>query len=106
MPGKPYADYLIKAAGFEAEETAVLLNELIAKSMDLLQGHPINQKRKAAGKDMANSIWPWSPGYKPKMPTLKEMYGINRSAVISAVDLIQGIGVYAGMDVIKSYNFV
>jgi len=101
VPGKPYADYLIKAAGFEAEETAVLLNELIAKSMDLLQGHPINQKRKAAGKDMANSIWPWSPGYKPKMPTLKEMYGINRSAVISAVDLIQGIGVYAGMDVIK-----
>ena len=101
VPGKPYADYLIKAAGFEAEETAVLLNELIAKSMDLLKGHPINQKRKAAGKDMANSIWPWSPGYKPKMPTLKEMYGINRSAVISAVDLIQGIGVYAGMDVIK-----
>ena len=101
VPGKSYVDYLVKAAGFEAKETTVLLNELIAKSMDLLKGHPINQKRKAAGKDMANSIWPWSPGYKPKMPTLKEMYGINRSAVISAVDLIQGIGVYAGMDVIK-----
>ncbi len=101
VPGKPYVNYLVKAAGFEAEETAVLLNELIAKSMVLLKGHPINQKRKAAGKDVANSIWPWSPGYKPKMPTLKEMYGINRSAVISAVDLIQGIGVYAGMDVIN-----
>jgi len=50
---------------------------------------------------MANSIWPWSPGYKPSMKTLKEMFGIKSGAVISAVDLIQGIGVYAGLDVIK-----
>lgn len=63
--------------------------------------HPVNMKRKEAGKDMANSIWPWSPGYKPQMPTLKDLFGIEKSAVISAVDLIQGIGVYAGMDVIK-----
>jgi 2,3-bisphosphoglycerate-independent phosphoglycerate mutase len=50
---------------------------------------------------VANSIWPWSPGYKPQMPTLKEMFGTEKSAVISAVDLVQGIGVYAGMEVIK-----
>ena len=100
VPGKPWHDYLVKASAYEAEETAALLNDLILKSMELLPLHPVNQKRKSAGKDMANSIWPWSPGYKPKMPTLEEMYGIRRSAVISAVDLIQGIGVYAGMDVI------
>ncbi|WP_423127531.1 cofactor-independent phosphoglycerate mutase [Gaoshiqia sp. Z1-71] len=101
VPGKPYKNYLVRAKETEARKTAGVINELIARSMDLLPEHPVNQKRKAAGKDMANSIWPWSPGYKPQMPTLKEMYGIERSAVISAVDLIQGIGVYAGMDVIK-----
>jgi len=71
------------------------------KSQELLASHPINLARKAAGKDPANSIWPWSPGYKPQMPTLKELFGVQKSAVISAVDLIQGIGVYAGMEVIK-----
>ncbi len=101
VPGKPYRDYMIESLGSEASETADLLNELIRKSMILLANHPVNMKRKAAGKDMANSIWPWSPGYKPQMPTLKELFGIEKSAVISAVDLIQGIGVYAGMDVIQ-----
>ena len=101
VPGKPWREHLVKALSPEAQETAELLNDLILKSMNLLPDHPVNQKRKAAGKDMANSIWPWSPGYKPKMPTLKEMFGIKKAAVISAVDLIQGIGVYAGMDVIQ-----
>ncbi|WP_320167906.1 cofactor-independent phosphoglycerate mutase [Mangrovibacterium marinum] len=101
VPGKPWKDYLIAAKEAEAEETAALLNDLIHKSMDLLVAHPVNQTRQAAGKDMANSIWPWSPGYKPAMPTLKEMFGVEKSAVISAVDLIQGIGVYAGMKVIQ-----
>ncbi len=100
VPGKPFKGYLPKAKEKEGQATVELLNELIMRSMELLSEHPINQKRKAAGKDMANSIWPWSPGYKPQMPTLKEMFGVEKSAVISAVDLIQGIGVYAGMDVI------
>jgi len=100
VPGQPWKDYMIKATQADAQETADLLNDLILKSMKILAGHPVNKARKQAGKDMANSIWPWSPGYKPEMPTLKELYGINSSAVISAVDLIQGIGVYAGMDVI------
>ena len=101
VPGKAYADFMIEAKEEAAAKTADLLNGLILKSMELLADHPVNQKRKDAGKDMANSIWPWSPGYKPQMPTLKELFGIERSAVISAVDLIQGIGVYAGMNVIK-----
>ena len=101
VPGKPFRPCLIKYGNEEALGTAKLLNYLILRSQALLASHPINQKRKEAGKDMANSIWPWSPGYKPQMPTLKELFGIEKSAVISAVDLIQGIGVYAGMDVIK-----
>ncbi len=100
MPGAPFKDVLINEKNKEGVETAKLLNELILKSQELLDEHPVNKKRKEEGKDPANSIWPWSPGYKPAMPTLKEMFGINKSAVISAVDLIHGIGVYAGMEVV------
>lgn len=101
VPGKPFRSYLIKPEIEEAVDTAKLLNYLTLRSMALLADHPVNLKRREAGKDMANSIWMWSPGYKPQMPTLKELFGIESSAVISAVDLIQGIGIYAGMDVIK-----
>lgn len=101
VPGRPFRPCLITPETEDAAATARLLNYLILRSQALLAGHPINIRRKEAGKDMANSIWPWSPGYKPQMPTLKELFGIKKSAVISAVDLIQGIGVYAGMDVIK-----
>lgn len=101
VPGRPFRPCLITPETEDAAATARLLNYLILRSQALLAEHPINIRRKEAGKDMANSIWPWSPGYKPQMPTLKELFGIKKSAVISAVDLIQGIGVYAGMDVIK-----
>lgn len=101
VPGQPFHTHLIHTGNPEAVETVQLLNQLILSSQELLAGHPVNIKRQEAGKDPANSIWPWSPGYKPQMPTLNELYGIGKSAVISAVDLIQGIGVYAGMDVIK-----
>ena len=96
-----FKDVMVKADTSEAQKTAALLNDLIIKSQKLLEDHPINKKRKAEGKKPANSIWPWSPGYKPSMPTLKEMFGVKKSAVISAVDLIHGIGVYAGMEVVK-----
>ncbi len=101
VPGKAYEPLLPKAADGSGQTTAQLLNGLISQSQELLQNHPINLTRKSAGKEPANSVWPWSPGYKPAMKSLKEMFGVQRSAVISAVDLIQGIGVYAGMDVIK-----
>ncbi len=101
VPGKKYHPLLPKAANSTGRETAQLLNELISRSNELLENHPVNLTRKSLGKDPANSIWPWSPGYKPAMKGLKELFGIQRGAVISAVDLIQGIGVYAGLDVIK-----
>lgn len=96
-----FRDVMIKSKTSEAENTATLLNDLILKSQELLENHPVNVKRRSEGKKPANSIWPWSPGYKPTMPTLQEMFGIKKSAVISAVDLLHGIGVYAGMEIIK-----
>lgn len=101
VPGTPFREVMIKAKTESAKSTADLLNSLILKSQELLENHPVNLNRKSSGKDSGNSIWPWSPGYKPAMPTLNEMYGIKKSAVISAVDLIQGIGTYAGMKVIN-----
>lgn len=100
VPGTLFADVMIKAADVEATETADLLNDLILRSQALLENHPVNLKRAAEGKDKANSIWPWSPGYKPAMKTLQELYGIKSGTVISAVDLIRGIGVYAGLKVV------
>lgn len=84
------------------EETAALINDLIIRSQKLLEEHPINKRRKAEGKPMANSIWPWSPGYRPSMQTIPEMFpAVKTGAVISAVDLIRGIGHYAGLRIIK-----
>lgn len=100
VPLHPFRPLMVKAEVAEAQETADLLNGLILKSQEILANHPVNQKRIASGKDPANSIWPWSPGYRPAMQTMQEMYGFNGGSVISAVDLIRGIGVYAGLKVI------
>lgn len=97
VPGTPYRDVLVRALVPEAEATAVRINELVERSQELLKDHPVNRARVAAGKEPANSIWPWSPGYRPQMGTLMQRYGIRDGVVISAVDLIKGIGVYAGL---------
>lgn len=83
-----------------AHATAERLVDLYRRALPILAEHPVNVARRAAGQDEANAIWTWSPGRRPTMPTLQQRFGI-RSAVISAVDLIQGIGVYAGMDRIR-----
>ena len=83
-------------------ETAKLLNELILKSQELLAAHPFNIERAKCGERQANSIWPWSGGYRPSMETLMQRYPqIKTGAVISAVDLIRGIGHYAGLKIIQ-----
>lgn len=82
-----------------AQETADLINDLILKSQELLAAHPFNKARAERGEDQANSIWPWSGGYRPQMQTVSEMYPqVKSGAVISAVDLIRGIGHYAGLE--------
>ena len=81
-----------------AQQTADLLNDLILKSQKVLAQAPLNIARRAEGKDEADCIWPWGGGYRPQMKTLQEMYPqIKRGDVISAVDLIRGIGHYAGL---------
>lgn len=100
VPLKPFRPLLVKAAaeGERPAETADLLNDLILRSQELLKNHPLNLKRIAEGKDPANSIWPWSPGYRPRMERLSDKFPqVKRGAVISAVDLINGIGYYAGL---------
>ena len=98
VPLKPFRPLMVKPLAPEAQETADLVNDLILKSQELLKNHPLNLKRMAEGKDPANSIWPWSPGYRPQMPTFSETFPqVKKGAVISAVDLINGIGYYAGL---------
>ena len=95
---KPATETAADASRMSSAETAGLINDLILRSQKLLAEHPINLRRKAEGHPTANSIWPWSPGYRPKMQTLQQMYpSIKSGAVISAVDLIRGIGHYAGL---------
>ncbi|GBU06691.1 cofactor-independent phosphoglycerate mutase [Bacteroidales bacterium] len=96
--GTLFRDVLIKSKTKDAEHTTEILNKLIIRSQELLKNHPVNLERIKRGKDSANSIWPWSPGYKPQMKKLSDIYPIKSGAVISAVDLINGIGVYAGLE--------
>lgn len=101
VPLRPWRPLLVRAEVPEAQATADLLNDLIIRSQKLLPQHPVNKARAAAGKDMANSIWPWSPGYRPEMQPLSVSYPqIKSGSVITAVDLIRGIGRYAGLKII------
>ena len=95
-PGEAFKKWLIKGDSF----TSHFVNDLIMKSNSILENHPINLKRAASGKDKANYIWPWSQGVKPNMEKFFEKFG-KKGAVISAVDLINGIGKYAGFDVVR-----
>ncbi len=84
------------------QQTSDLINELILKSQTLLAEHPFNQERAKRGERQANSIWPWSGGYRPSMETLMQQYPqVKSGTVISAVDLIRGIGHYAGLKIVE-----
>jgi len=109
-PNEPWRPLLVKAeenapvepGRLTAQETADLINELILKSQELLANHPFNIERAKRGERQANSIWPWSGGYRPSMKSLQELYPqVKTGAVISAVDLIRGIGHYAGLRIIE-----
>ena len=90
---KDIQDYLPCGDGDE------ILNELMENSIEVLLAHPVNKTRQEHGKRMANAIWLWGQGRRPNMPTFREKYGLE-GAVISAVDLTKGIGIYAGFEVI------
>ncbi len=97
--GERYETVLPTASSSAGQETADLLRNLIQDSRRILEDHPVNKQRKIEGKDPANCVWPWSLGYRPDMPAYFTRYHL-RGAVISAVDLLKGIAVYAGMDVV------
>ena len=91
--GKNITEYLPKGEGAE------LLLELMAISREIFSDHPVNRKRVEAGKPQGNSIWLWGQGKAPRMETFPEKYGL-RGSVVAAVDLVRGIGVYAGLEVV------
>ena len=98
VPGQPWEPLLAKPLAPEAQATADLLNSLVRQSQTLLSNHPLNLARAAQGRDMANSIWPWAGGYRPRMIPLTETFPqIKRGAMITAVDLMKGIGRLAGL---------
>ncbi len=90
ISGRVIGEYLSDA------ETAAPLIELMKKSYDILKDHPVNKKRIAEGKNPANSIWLWGEGRKPALEDFKEKNGVS-GAIVSAVDLLKGIGICANM---------
>ena len=94
ITGKPFEPHLPQG------EEAGWLRSLMEDSARLLAGHPINHERRLEGKLPANMIWLWGQGTAPAMPTFRERFGLEGS-VISAVDLVKGLGKYAGLDIVE-----
>lgn len=90
-PGQPAAEHLPRGAGAE------LLIDLMERARPILADHPVNRARLKAGKSPASAIWLWGQGKAPAMPSFRELHGL-RGAIISAVDLVRGVGVLAGWD--------
>lgn len=96
-PGEEWNKLLVTGE----EKTANLINDLIVRSQELLSKHPYNIEKAKRGERQANSIWPWSGGYRPKMETISALFPqVKSGTVISAVDLIKGIGHYAGLKIV------
>ena len=94
ITGKPIRDYL------PAHPNAAKLYEMMKKSYDLLKNHPVNLDRVKRGLRPANSMWFWGEGKRAELRDFTEQYGL-KGAMISAVDLLKGIGKFAGMEVIS-----
>ena len=94
ITGKPVKEHLPKS------EQGKKLLSIMERSYALLKDHPVNLKRIAQGKNPANSLWFWGEGTKPNMQSFKDKFGLN-GAIISAVDLLKGIGKLTGMQVIE-----
>ncbi|NOY53753.1 MAG: cofactor-independent phosphoglycerate mutase [Deltaproteobacteria bacterium] len=90
ISGQPVREYLPRGTGSER------LNDLMLCSRSVLADHPVNQNRVLHGDAPANSIWLWGQGNRPSLPTFQEKYGVT-GGVISAVDLMKGIAIYAGL---------
>ncbi|MHB1013569.1 MAG: 2,3-bisphosphoglycerate-independent phosphoglycerate mutase, partial [Desulfobacteria bacterium] len=91
--GKKITRYLPQGDGAE------FLLTIMEISRELFCDHPVNRKRMAEGKLPGNSVWLWGQGKAPRIPTFEEKFGLTGS-VVAAVDLIKGIGIYAGLEVV------
>ena len=98
ITGKPVHEYL------PSGQNAELLMAIMRRSYEILKDHPVNLARVAAGKNPANCVWFWGEGRKPDLTPFAEKFGVQRGAVISAVDLIHGIGRCAGLESIEVAN--
>ncbi|MFV2041328.1 MAG: cofactor-independent phosphoglycerate mutase, partial [Candidatus Hydrothermarchaeales archaeon] len=94
------SEHLIKPSD---DSDAARLNKMILDSKEILENHPVNRRRAAEGRNPANMIWLWGQGRAPSIKPFHRRYGI-KGAVISAVDLIKGIGIYAGMEIVEVPN--
>ncbi len=92
--GKEITEYLPVGKGED------IIRDLMAMSVAVLEGHPVNKKRVSEGKLPANSIWLWGQGRRPDISTFRKNYGIS-GALVSAVDLTKGLGIYAGFEILK-----
>ena len=92
ISGKAIAEYLPRGNSFEE------INSIMRRASEILKNHPVNAKRIEAGKKQANSIWLWGQGKKPQIVPLTQKYSIT-GGMISAVDLLKGIGIMAGLKV-------
>lgn len=91
--GRDIAGYLPAGVGEQ------VIREIMQKSAGILSEHPVNLRRKQEGKNPGNSIWLWGQGRKPEMPTFYEKYAVT-GALVSAVDLTKGLGIYAGFEIL------
>ena len=98
--GERYKDLMVENISEEGKTTAQKLNDLIMRSNAILEALPANMEKAKKSLKRPNLIWPVGQGHKPKMKTIKELTGL-RGATITAVDLIKGLSIYAGMDIIK-----
>ncbi len=94
ITGQPWEPHLPRGVGCE------LVRAIIRRSQELLPEHPVSRKRRESGKRPATSIWLWGQGKPPTMESYASKFGL-RGAVVSAVDLVRGIGVLAGLEVLK-----
>jgi 2,3-bisphosphoglycerate-independent phosphoglycerate mutase len=94
ITGKDIADYLPVGSGED------ILRELMLKSADILENHPVNKDRVRRGDKPANSIWLWGQGKKLNLPTFKQKYSLD-GALVSAVDLMRGLGISAGLRILE-----
>ncbi len=98
--GQRVADHMPEPSAPEGAATAALLRKLVEEAPAVLEQHEVNRKRKAEGKGMVNGIWPWSGGRAGAMRKIQDKYGVS-GAVISAVDVIMGLGRLLGMEAIS-----